>query len=41
MQTAGSGGQVRLNEINFEYVYILLCSNGKTYVGHTSDLEKR
>jgi len=41
MMNAGSGGQVRLNEINFEYVYILLCSNGKTYVGHTSDLDKR
>ena len=23
------------------YTYILLCSNGKYYVGHTSDLEKR
>ncbi|NOX85694.1 MAG: GIY-YIG nuclease family protein, partial [Chlorobi bacterium] len=41
MNTAGSGGQVRLSDHNFEYVYILRCSNNKTYVGHTSNLEKR
>ncbi len=41
MDSVGSGGQVRHNELNLEYVYILRCSNTKTYVGHTSNLEER
>ncbi len=41
MEQAGLGGQVRLQEINFEFVYILMCNNNKTYVGHTSNLEQR
>ena len=41
MTDAGSGGQVRLSDTTFEYVYILRCSNGKTYVGHTANVEER
>jgi len=28
-------------DFQFEYVYILECSNGRTYVGHTRDIEER
>ncbi len=41
MDYADFGGQVRLEETTFEYVYILKCNNDKTYVGHTSNLENR
>jgi len=41
MEQAGFGGQVRPEEIDLEYVYILMCNNNKTYVGHTSNLEQR
>jgi len=41
MESAGFGGQVRLEKITFEYVYILMCSNNRTYVGHTSNLDDR
>jgi len=41
MEQAGFGGQVRLQEINLEYVYILMCNNNKIYVGHTFNLEQR
>jgi predicted GIY-YIG superfamily endonuclease len=41
MDSAGFGGQVRFSDLEFEYVYILLCNNGKTYVGHTRDIEER
>jgi len=40
INNTGYGGQVR-HQQDFEYVYILMCQNEKTYVGHTSNLEKR
>ena len=41
MTSTGYGGQVRYQDTKLEYVYILMCSNNKTYVGHTSDLDER
>ena len=38
MTSTGYGGQVRPSENKTEYVYILMCNNKKTYVGHTSNL---
>jgi len=41
MPAAGYGGHVRLENVQFEYLYILVCSNGKTYVGGTCNIEER
>ena len=41
MVDVGSGGQVRPSDTTFEYFYILRCSNGMTYVGHTANVEER
>jgi hypothetical protein len=42
MNIAGSGGQVRHNQLYFEYVYILIFNDAKIYVvGHTSKLQER
>jgi predicted GIY-YIG superfamily endonuclease len=40
-ESASYGGQVRPDDIQFFYVYILHCNNDTTYVGYTSDLKDR
>jgi len=41
MPAAGYGGHVRFENVRFESVQILMCSNGKTYVGHICNIEER
>jgi len=41
MALAGSGGQFHLTSEHVYFVYILLCSNNKTYDGFTQDLNDR
>jgi len=40
METAGFGGQVR-SDITPLFVYILKCSNNRTYTGYTTNLNER
>jgi predicted GIY-YIG superfamily endonuclease len=32
---------IQLKDLTLEYVYILMCNNQRTYVGHTSNIEER